>query len=468
MEADISASIFYFGWLFLMFCTKKYRILLFSMLFLLANGSNAADDNGLSSATSASKGASVTLSIGTETPGEVQYNNPLTLQEAERLALENDSLTKKIDAEAVSLKQKGVAAARLPDPKLRLGLMNMPTDTFEIQQEPMTQQVIGLQLMFPPYNMLDYKGEQLVLKGEAKTLNAVNQQRETLRSVRIAWLKVYLQHHAGEIVKKSEDLFKQLVQITKSKYRSGQSNQQAVIRAELELSLLQDRQIQIETMKDQALAELGKWVGAAQFNRPLSLDALTIPEISDRQALKQAVDKHPVIQASVANVNAAKKGIDVAKARYHPGWKMDLNYGRREESLAGVERADFISLVFMVDLPFFTSNRQDKWLEASEKEYNSAQYSVEERRKNLKRRLDAEYIKWTRLSERLQHFRGKVLPQASQNAQAALKAYSSQVTGFDPLMRARLMELKIKLQALNVLVSRAQAQVNLLYISGDG
>ena len=43
-----------------------------------------------------------------------------------------------------------------------------------------------------------------------------------------------------------------------------------------------------------------------------------------------------------------------------------------------------------------------------------------------------------------------------------------QVTGFDPLMRARLMELKIKLQALNVLVSRAQAQVNLLYITGDG
>jgi len=61
-----------------------------------------------------------------------------------------------------------------------------------------------------------------------------------------------------------------------------------------------------------------------------------------------------------------------------------------------------------------------------------------------------------------------VLPQASQNAQAALKAYKSQVTGFDPLMRARLMELKIKLQALKILVNRAQAQVNLLYITGDG
>jgi len=332
---------------------KKYRILLFSLLFLLAEGSNAAGDNSLSSATSASEGSAVTLSIGTDVPGDVQYDNPLSLQEAERLALENDSLTKKIDAEAVSLKQKGVAAARLPDPKLKLGLMNLPTDTFDLQQEPMTQQVIGLQLMFPPYNMLDHKGEQLTLKGEAKSLNAVNRQRETLSSVRNAWLKVYLQHHAGEIVKKSEVLFTQLVKITKSKYRSGQSSQQAVIRAELELSLLQDRQIQIEGKKDQALATLAKWVGTSEKNRPLSLDALTIPEIGERQTPKLAIDKHPAIQASVVNMNAAKAGIEVARSRNHPGWMMDLSYGRREQSLAGVERADFLSLMFVCESCLF-------------------------------------------------------------------------------------------------------------------
>lgn len=398
---------------------------------------------------------------------EIQNNGSLSLQQAERLAIENDSLTKKFAAESIALQEKGIAASRLPDPKLKLGVMNMPTDTYDLNQEPMTQQVIGIQQMFPPFNMLDYKGEQLGYKGKSKAYHAENQKRITLRGVRTAWLNVYKQHHSANIINKSELLFEQVVKITKSQYRQGRGNQQIVIRAQLELSLLQDKKINIEAMRGKALADLGKWIGRANINRPLDLDALSIPELAGESILRRAVENHPTLKAAEEGINAAKSGIDVAKSRYKPAWMMDLTYGKRGITPAGVDRADFLSLMFMVDLPFFTSKRQDKWLIAGEKEYNVAQYIADERQKNLTSSLEKEYVSWKQLTERLQHYRGSVLPQASQNAEAALKAYKSQVTEFNPLMRARLMELKIKLQALYLLVDRAIAQVNLLYLTGD-
>jgi len=458
---------------------------------LFANEAYAAERDDLfkesESGNNLGNESEVMLSEDTELPGDVQATDPLTsqkfltseelstfqeqpltLQEAESLALENDSLAKKFDAESIAFREKSVAATRLPDPKMKLGFMNIPTDTFDLAQEPMTQQVIGVQQMFPPYDLLDYKGEQMSFMGVAMGYKAVNQKREVLRGVRRAWLGVYLQHHAGNIVRKSQELFKQLVAITKSQYRSGGGNQQNVVRAQLEESLLKDKEIDIEAMKEQALAELGKWVDGSQLSRSMALGSLLLPEIGGRDVLRLSLENHPTLEASMASARAAKAGVDVAKSRYHPGWMVDFSYSNRKATATGNERANFISLIVMVDMPLFTSKRQDKWVTASEKEYNSAQYTVEERRKNLRSMLDAGYSSWLRLSERLQHYRGSVLPQASQNAEAALKAYRSQVTEFNPLMRARLLELQIKLQALQLLVDRAQTQINLLYLAGDG
>jgi len=362
--------------------------------------------------------------------------------------------------------QKGIAIGSLPDPKLKLGLVNIPTDTFELEQEAMTQQVIGLQQVFPPHGLRDAQKEQMNLMGTAKSHQAINQKQEVLRNVRRAWLGVYLQHHTGNIIQKTDELFTQLVKITKSQYRSGRGNQQNVVRAQLERSLLKDRAINIKAMKENSLAELGKWVGAAQFNRPLSLHSLAIPELADPDALALSLEKHPSLQTSMATANAAKAGITIAKSRYYPRWMVDLSFSKRETAPSGQQRADLVSLMFIVDIPLFTSNRQDKWVTAREKDYNSAQYSTAEQKRNLQRMLDAEYSNWLRLNERLQHYRETVLPQANQNAKAALNAYRSQATEFDTLMRARLMELDIHLQAIQLFVDSAQAQVNLLYLTG--
>ena len=74
----------------------------------------------------------------------------LTITEATQLALQNDYTLKAINARSESMAELAVASEGLPDPQLKLGFANLPTDSFNLGQEPMTQAVIGVRQIFMP------------------------------------------------------------------------------------------------------------------------------------------------------------------------------------------------------------------------------------------------------------------------------------------------------------------------------
>ena len=89
----------------------------------------------------------------TATAGQAE----LDLAEAERLALAQDPLIGRFHSLAEANREQAVAEGQLPDPKLRLGALNFPTDSFNRSQEPMTQLLVGLSQAFP-------RGDTLALK----------------------------------------------------------------------------------------------------------------------------------------------------------------------------------------------------------------------------------------------------------------------------------------------------------------
>ena len=72
------------------------------------------------------------------------HASKLTIEEAGQLALGSDFKLKAIEARTESLSELAVARESLPDPQLKLGFANLPTDSFNLGQEPMTQTVIGV------------------------------------------------------------------------------------------------------------------------------------------------------------------------------------------------------------------------------------------------------------------------------------------------------------------------------------
>ena len=393
-------------------------------------------------------------------PREVKgETDGLSLVAAEHLALSVDHLISRADAMQKSFSARAVAADTLPDPKLKLGLVNVPTGSYKLDQEPMTQSVIGISQAFPPSGLTQANANIWNALSDGQQAALIDRKFEVKRQVRRAWLELYYQHRAHELLIESESVFEQLAKITQFQYRAGRGNQQHVVRAQLELSLLKDREIAIETKKEHARVRLKKWIGPIEGG--LSMSFPVLPPVPNVAIAEVSLSQHPALRVKESETLAARHKVKAEESRYRPAWMLDVTYGVRE---AG--RDDMLTAVVKVDLPFFTGSRQDRMVDAGRAALVARQSSVREKHRVLLEKLDSSSTTYQQITERLKYFESMLLPQAKQNTEAALNAYQSGVSDFGELVRARLTELDSRLKHLRLLVDRAKSQVDLLYLAG--
>ena len=388
----------------------------------------------------------------------------LTIKDAVQTALKRDALINVYQSRSDAYREQSVAEDTLPDPKIKLGLMNVPTDTYAMDQEPMTQVQLGIQQMFPRGNSLEIKSQRAITMSMAEDARTENQRRKISRDVRETWLELYYWLKAEEVVNKNRNLFEKLVSVTKQQYAAGRQKQQDVIRSELELGMLDDRKQKIKTRIEVTRTRLEKYIGGS-FSQ-IQLDKI-LPVFNVNQYDNDWMEKHPMMNMEQAKVKINEKNVELAKQSYKPSWMVDLTYGKRDDKPDGTERADFISAMVMFDMPLFTGDRQDKKLAASKYRLNSALNLREERKRNLNRMWQANLSKEKRLSLRTKKYKTLLIPKASENTNAALYSYQSGRGAFTALMRAQIIELETQLRALRLDVDHKKTQAQLLYFVGE-
>ena len=78
-----------------------------------------------------------------------QQRVPLTIAEAEDLAVAAEPGLDALLARADAMQEQAVAAGQLPDPMLRVGLANYPIQSGGFSTEGMTQAQLGVRQVFP-------------------------------------------------------------------------------------------------------------------------------------------------------------------------------------------------------------------------------------------------------------------------------------------------------------------------------
>ena len=391
----------------------------------------------------------------------------LNLQQAEYLAVQADPAIEKFKATSLSYANASIADDTLPDPKLRLGAVNVPVDTFDLEQEQMTQLKIGVQQDFPRGNSLALKQQQSQFLSRSALASADDASLQIIRDVRESYLNLYYEISAYQIIRETRHLFSELVRITESNYAAGRVNQQDVVLAGLELSRLDDRSTKIQTSEEMHRARLSQWIGDIAWNT-ISAEYPVLPDLPEDIDLNQIIPQHPLVRAENENVNASKQMTEMARQEYKPGWSLLIDYGYRSgNNPDGSERADFATALVSMDVPLFTANRQDKTVASNEQKIAAARYVKDDRLRQLKQMYDKNMHLWQRLGEREELYKTSLLTAATNNSKVALNAYQSGVSEFNTLMRARITELDVRLEDLRIRVDRLIAQTQLLYVIGD-
>lgn len=391
----------------------------------------------------------------------------LTLEQAISLTVETETVAQSYKYQALGFEQESIAEGRLPDPKLKLGAMNLPTDSFDVEQEAMTQLQIGVIQVFPRGSSRSIKSRMNREKADKAHFMSTNALLKATFDVSKNWLELYYWLRAEEIVKQSRGWFSNLVGVTESRYRVGSATQQDVVQSELELDRLTDRLEGIRIKQDMARSDLSRWIGteASMKGLPGKLPDMSVPMSVEAMPV---LTSHPVIKASDAEIRASNESVGLSRQAYKPGFALDVTYGDRSgQNPDGSERSNLISAMVLMDVPLFTDKRQDKKLASSQQKLEAVKRDRETEMRKLMSQLQRSQSSLRILDRQIELYRDKLIPQSHSHSELALKAYENNRVEFNSVLRARVAELDTRLKGIRLQVDRAQTIAMLNYLAGE-
>lgn len=391
---------------------------------------------------------------------------PLTIVEAEDLALRGEPGQNELRSRAEALGEQAVAAGQLPDPTLRFGIANYPISGGGFSTEGMTQAQLGIRQALPRGSLRSLRSRQFEAMATAQFSNADARADAVLEAARSAWLEAFYWQNVERILSESRPLFENLLSTTASMYEVGRKSQSDVLRAELEVLRLDDRSIEASRSRAAAQGALSEWLGSEAF-RPI---ANKLPDWSQLPAideLRTNLARHPMLDAAAAQIEARQARVGIAEEKAKPGWAVDVGYGYRNGTLSnGDPRSDFVSVSFVVDLPVNKKNRQDRDLAAALSERRAAISGKQRIAAQLNSQLNVEYRHWTDLTRRLALYETDILELSNTRVEAAMLAYQSDAGDFSDVMLGQIDALNTRLDFVRLQVERAQAFTVLANLGG--
>ena len=409
----------------------------------------------------------ITVILFLFTGAETIFAAELTIQEAGQLALKEDFTLQAINARGQSMSELSVAAEQLPDPMLKLGFANLPTDSFNLDQEPMTQAVIGVRQMFPRGNTRSLKSERINQSVGRNDAEAEDRQLRVLLAVRQEYTRIYLHQERQRILEQSLVVFTDLAEITRDYYANGRAHQQDVVQAQLEVTKVEERLARIQQQEEEARARLAERIGSNAY-RDLGAQWPQISQPLSTQLTIANLIEHPRIRAWQFEIAKSRTSEDIARQAYKPGFTVDLAYGGRSgQNTNGTNRSDLLSVFVTMDIPLFTKNRQDRVLASSIADTSATQYARDDVYRSMKARIEESAATLKREQERLALYQDYLLPQAAFNAEAAFEAYQDAVDDLTTLMRARIGEYELKLSHADLRADEIITRARLMYLQGE-
>jgi outer membrane protein TolC len=383
----------------------------------------------------------------------------LTLAEAERLALEQAPALARSQAEVSASRERTVYAGALPDPQLTLGALNVPIDSYRLDQEDMTVLMLGVRQALPPGDtrrLRTQRAEQDVVRDQARL---ETERRAVRKQVRLTWLELHFAEQSLQLLEKSRALARRDVATAEARYRAAQETPRALLRARQAVARLNEREPMLRAQVRRLRSELSRFIGAAAV-QPLPDDLPALPAVPDMFD----PTNHPQWLAAQAERQAMQAEARMAREEYKPGVMLDLQYGRREDSPTGMARPDLVTAMMTFDLPVFRSKRQDRRLAEKQLQETAAGLEVEDKRREIVAMYEAARAEHEATADRVHIVSQELLPAIRRETKITIAGFAREQT---ELREARMRELEAELELLRLRVDLAKSQADLLYLTGE-
>lgn len=390
--------------------------------------------------------------------------DPLSLADAQRIAVSRSQQLSALDALAVAAGEQAVSAGQLPDPVLKLGIDNLPINGPD-QYLPVIDFVtrrIGVMQDLPSASKRALRRERFERAAKRvlaqRQLSAVNVQRDTA----LAWLDRYYTQATRELLAQQIDEAQWQVQAADVAFRSGRGSQADVFAARAAVLGLQDRLSEMDRQFRSAGLLLARWVGADVAERtPFGMppwQSTPVPGDISSAYLQQ----HPDLQVIHSEREAADAEVRLAQANKVSDWSVEASFSQR-----GPAYSDMLYFGVSIPLQWDRKNRQDREVAAAVAMVDESTARYEDALRSREAEVRSMLNDWQSGKERVERYRDSLIPTTQQRTAAALTSYSTGKSDLSVVLNARRDEIDVRIQALALERDTARAWAQLKFLITD-
>ncbi|MEH6627857.1 MAG: TolC family protein [Motiliproteus sp.] len=394
----------------------------------------------------------------------VVFAEPLTLPQAQQIALSDSPLLAEILARYKAALEVPEQAAALPDPTLTIGLLSVPTDTFNLDQEAMTQFQVGFSQSLP------WASERRLAKSSAENLAEataaeLDEARNRLRrDVTRNWWTLYFVDQSLTVVDENLQRLRELNQIAQSRYRVGKGLQQDTLLAQLQLSAQLEQQVRLRGQRRNIEARLNALLASPEtlsiyLPTNLPVDAHEIPAID--QLIDTALLKRPWIHQQQRKVDAAKDRQELARKGLLPDLTLGASYGYRQDAPNGSSRADLFSINLGIKLPIYASSKQHREIGQRGAELVARKAALRGAQLQVRSEVIQSVSDYEQAQEQADLLEQGMIPQSKQTVASMLAGYQVGKVDFMALIQAQLMVNRLRLQYWKAISDSQKAYADL-------
>lgn len=386
---------------------------------------------------------------------------PLSLEEALRAG---EAQSPRLAAQRHMVDSAGQQVGRageLPDPKLRLGIENLPLtgpDKYRYDRDFMTSRAIGWTQEFPSGAKREARNARAERARELEAASLHAQRAAVRREIANAWLDVYYAERARGAL---EGLARRIgLQADTVSAGIARGRQGAVEGFALRLALEQtnDRLIQQDRAIARARIALGTWIGE-EAARPLAAPPETARFAQSADEALARLAQLPELGVYEQRERLARAEVELARSEKKSDWMLEVGYGQRRPYFDNM-----LTVMVAFDLPWQAGRRQDRDVASRLAELEQASALREDARRAQQAQVRGWLADFDAAARRIERFERVLLPLARDRTAAALAAYRGARGELAQVLEAERVTTETELALVEALAERAKAWANLNYL----
>lgn len=384
-------------------------------------------------------------------------------------AMENNPEILAAQREYDAASQRIKPAAALDDPILEAGVQDLPLASSPFNRSLMTMKMIGLSQRLPFPGKRGLRGDvaaedaQSVEYGYQETINRVT------RAIKIAYFDLGLIRATIQLTKKNKSILEEFQHLTEHHYVVGRGSQADVLKAQTQVSRMQDELLKLERERLTVEAELIRALGRHDTGGIPGVTLSQWPEtpLNPESLHETALAQRPQLKALQSIMARTEKETDLARKDYYPDFNVRLAYGQRDSALDGSNRPDMVSFTVAINLPIWRSSKLAPRIAESLALRDQAIHLYQAQRNEIAAGLRQHAPAAQQSLKSAQLYRTAILPQARLTVESALAAYQVNRIDFFTLLDNQRTVYEYEISLVTAIADYNKARAEIDFITGN-